>query len=414
MTWRDRLVPASFDGAPFFVDSMDLDQGPRVHVQKFPGTPRVEVQNLGNDAREITVSAYLIGPNYDFDRDVLEAALLDGGVKPLALPWRGTKNVTVDQKFKTTEGKGEGGFCRITFHAVEDVPEEPFSRVARPAVLEKQSGAVVTAAKGDLSQKFSVTGLPSASQASSLTALTTAADALKLASDRIAGAAGQVNEAAATIDAFADDAEALMSTPTALAESIGSVVSAALDVATTGLDALETAGAPLRELARLTDIALSAGLDAMGFAAGLGTVNSGSANGAREATNKAAIVSAVQLVTIAEVCRLTTALPFESYVQATSARGLIVDAFDGILDALGDAVINDALLLRANLVQHLDAAAAALPDLRTYTTPRLMSCSEVAHEVYGDASRADEVADRNRLGAPLFVPAGTALELLSV
>lgn len=413
MTWRDRLVPASFDGAPFFVDSMDLDQGPRASVVKFPGTGRVEVQNLGNDAREFTVNAYLIGPNYDFDRDVLEAALLEGGVKPLALPWRGTKNVTIDQKFKTSESKADGGFCRITFHCVEDVPEEPFSRVSRPATLDAQSSVVTASAKTDLADKFSVTGLPSTNQASSLAALTTAATSLQSASDRIAGVAGQVNGATSTITAFSAQAEALMSTPSALATSIGSVVSASLGVATAALDTLELADAPARELARLTDIAVSAALAVVDFAASLLTPNSGSANGAREADNFSTLTATIQVVTIAEACRLTTSLPFESYTQTTRIRDLFVDAFDSVLESLSDEVIGDVLLLQANLVQHLNEAAASLPDLRTYTTPRVISCSEVAHIVYGDASRADEIADRNRIGAPLFIPAGTELELLS-
>lgn len=413
MSWRDRLVPASFDGAPFFVDSMDLDQGPRAYVQKFPGTGRVEVQNLGNDAREITVNAYLIGPDYDFDRDVLESALLDGGVKPLALPWRGTKNVTIDQKFKTTESKSEGGFCRISFHCVEDVPEEPFSRVSRPAQVDAQASVVETVAKDDLSSAFSVSGLPSSYQVSSLTALTEAASALESASDRIAGVAGQLNSAASAIDDFVADAEALLSTPSALADSIGTVVTAALDVATSGLEALELAEAPARELARLTTIAVNAALEVLDFAASIGAPNTGSANGARESTNLDAITDAVQLVTIAGVCRLTTTLPFESYAQAASVRAAIVDAFDGVLESLSDEVLDAVLLLQANTVQHLDAVAAALPDLRTYTTPRMITLAEVAHDIYGDASRADEIADRNGIGSPLFVPAGTALELLS-
>lgn len=414
MTWRDRLVPASFDGAAFFVDSMELDQGRRTFVQKFPGTARVEVQDLGEDSREFTVNAYLIGPNYDFDRDVLEAALREGGVKPLTLPWRGTKNVTVDQRFKTTESKSEGGFCRISFHAVEDVPEEPFSRVSRPAQVDTQASVVEVAAKADMTSTFTVAGLPSAYQVSSLEALTEASDSLRSASDRIAGVTGQLNDAARAISDFAADAEALMSTPGDLAEELGGVVTAALGVAGTALDALELASVPRRELARLTTIAVNAALEVLDFAAGIGAPNTGSANGTRESTNLTSITATTQLLTISGVCRLTTTLPFESYSQAQSVRSAIVDAFDTVTESLGDNVIDAALLLQAYTVQHLDAVAAALPELRTYTTRRMISLAEVAHDIYGDASRVDEIADRNGLGAPLFVPAGTALELLSV
>lgn len=414
MTWRDRLVPASFDGAPFFVDSMDLDQGPRAYVQKFPGTGRVEVQNLGNDAREITVNAYLLGEDYDFDRDVLEAALLEGGVKPLTLPWRGTKNVTVDQKFKTTESKSEGGYCRISFHCVEDVPEEPFSRAARPAQLEAQATVVSEAAQTDLSDRLDVSGLPSSNLTSNVTALTTATTAMRTASDRIAGVSGQINGAASAITDFADDAEALLSTPSDLATSLAGVVEASLGVATAGLAALELRDAPGREIARLTDIAIAAALGVLDFTATLIAVNEGTANGVREAANRKAITNAVKAIAVAEAARLTTSLTFESYAQASATREAFVAAFDAMLADLSDEVVDAVLLLQANLVTHLDAVASALPDLRTYTTPRMISAAEVAHDIYGDASRADEVADRNGVGNPNFIAAGTVLELLSV
>jgi prophage DNA circulation protein len=161
-------------------------------------------------------------------------------------------------------------------------------------------------------------------------------------------------------------------------------------------------------------VVFSALLDALTFDDMLGAVNEGSANGVREAANRKAIINATKVITIAETARLTTTLPFESYTQASATREAFIDAFEAMLPDLSDEVIDVVLLLQAKLVQHLDAVASALPDLRTYTTARMMSAAEVAHDVYGDASRADEVADRNGIGNPNFIPAGTVLELLSV
>lgn len=413
MTWRDRLVPASFGDAPFWVDSLDLDQGPRAFVQKFPGTGRVEVQNLGNDAREITVNAYLIGPNYDFDRDVLEAALLEGGVKALTLPWRGTKNVTIDQKFKTHESKSQGGYCSISFHCVEDVPEEPFSRAWSGAQLDTQADTVMSGGQNELGKKLSMNGLPSSKQVSTISALTAASNALGQASDRIAAAAGIVNDAKHTVESFTEDVGGLLSAPGDLAEQLAGVVTTALDVADAAIDALEMRKAPRRELARVTDIALNAALDVLAFAADSPSVNTGSANGQREAENLAVTTRSTQAMVVSRAAQLAVTLPFESFTQAASVRTRFVEAFDAILGNVSDEMLDDVLLLQARVVQHLDEVAAALPDLRTYTTSRMISAAEVAHEVYGDASRADEVADRNRIGHPLFIPAGVTLELLA-
>ncbi len=43
------------------------------------------------------------------------------------------------------------------------------------------------------------------------------------------------------------------------------------------------------------------------------------------------------------------------------------------------------------------------------TEPALL----IAHRLYGDASRADEIIARNKIAHPLFVPGGTPLEVLS-
>lgn len=417
MAWQDRLVPADFDGAPFKVMSVGQKAGRRTVVQEFPGRRRVEVQDLsgdepGGNALEFSVQAYLIGPNYDFDRDVLEAALREGGVKPITIPWRGTKRVTVIGDITTSESKGEGGYCTVNFTCVEDVPETPFSRTDRSATLTADSDAAIASAKADLGARFTVDKLPSARRLTALDALTTATEAMSAASARVSTVAGQVNEAAGTIAAFGDAAETLMSTPGDLADELADVIGQALSVAATGLEALEDAGASPLRLARFTDLALRAALDVFAFADGFAPISESTPSGAREAENRAAIVDAVRIMSMAESCRLLTTLPFESHAQAQAARSLIVAAFDGALDAIGDRLFGPALTLQASAIAHLDEVAARLPDLRTYTTGRLTSAYEVAHEVYGDGARGDEVADRNGIGSPLFIPAGTTLEIL--
>ena len=409
MSWRDRLVPASFDGAPFLVLSASQKAGRKLHVQHFPGSRRVEVQDLsgnevGGSALEITVNAYLIGDDYDFDRDVLEAALREGGVKSLTIPWRGTKRVTVISDIQTQESKGEGGYCTVSFTVIEDVPEEPYSRPARPAQVDAQATVVNDAAKADMVDKLDFSGLPSSNLTSGITALASATTAIEACSSRIAGAAG--------VAAWVYEPTSLASgveVAAALIDAIGQ----SLGVANAGLEALEDAGASVREIARLTDIALAAAIDVMGFADALPVINTGTANGAQEAINRKSIVDTTRIVTVSEACRLTTTLTFESHSQAMSARVALVAGFDSVLEDLNDEVLADVLLLQANVIQHLDAVASALPDLRTYETTRITSAAEVAHDIYGDASRADEVAARNGIAAHLFIPAGTALELLS-
>ena len=417
MSWIDRLVPADFDGAPFKVLGVDRKSGRRTAVQEFPGRRRVEVQDLsgdepGGNALEFTVQAYLIGPNYDFDRDVLESALATGGVRPLTIPWRGTKNVTVTSDIVTRESKSEGGYCTVNFTCVEDVPEDPFTRVDRRAALRSQSDAATSSARADLSSRLRVSGLSSSSRLSAVDALASASAALASGSDRIASAGAVVNSASREVTAFSDAAESLLESPAALGAALADTVGASLGLANAGLGALRAAATRPLRLARYTDLAINAVLSSFAFADGFAAVPEATPNGQREAENRRAIVDATRVMVMAEGCRLLTTLPFESYGQARSTRSRMVAALDAALDDAGDGVFDAIRALRAAMITHMDSVAAALPEIRTYTTRRMITTSEIAHEVYGDGGRADDIAERNGLGRPLFVPAGTTLELL--
>ena len=415
MTWRDRLVPASLDDAPFFVLSASQDDGRRTHVQKFPGRAEVEVQDLGFDSREFDVRAYLIGDDYDLDRDFLETTLTSGGRKRLSIPWRGSKDVYVIGRIRTEESKSEGGYCTISFKCVEAVPAASFERVDRSATLDQQADATIAAASEDFAETFSVAGLPAANQVSTVEAFDAASEAMQVAAKRINGVIGTANEARAVIDDFNEGAESLFSDGEALVASMAEVVGAVVGIGDAALDTANLAASlPARTQAAIVDATVTGVETILAFADDLIAISTATATGETEATNRGSVVDTFQVIGLAEACRATTNLPFESRQQAQDVRGRLVTAFDDELGDLSDAVYDAVLLLRANLVQHLDEVAAGLPDLVNYTVPRLASTSEIAQDFYGDGSRADDIETRNRIGSPLFVPAGTVLELLSV
>lgn len=415
MSWRDRLVPASIDDAPFKVLSASQKDGRRTHVQKFPGRPDVEVQDLGYDSREFDVRAYLIGDDYDLDRDYLERILGEGGRKRLTIPWRGSKDVYVIGEFRTEESKAEGGYCTITFRCVEAVPAESFSRPDRSAALQTQADATIATASIEFTESFSVAGLPAANQTSTVSAFAAASEAMQTAAKRINGVIGTANEQRAVIDEFNENAEGLFTDAEALVASTATVVGSVVGIGNAALDTLGLATSlPARVQSAIVDATVTGVETILGFADDFAPIATGLSTTATEAANRATVIDTIQVIALAEACRATALLPFESRNQANEVRTRLVDAFDDQLATLADSVYDSVLLLRARLVEHLDEVAADLPDLITYTVPRLSSTSEIAQDVYGDGARADEIADRNRIGSPLFVRAGTVLELLSV
>ena len=91
----------------------------------------------------------------------------------------------------------------------------------------------------------------------------------------------------------------------------------------------------------------------------------------------------------------------------STAIGVAQDwAIDNHLSAQYQAL----LALGAAISRDMQARAAPLPRLTTYSFPRGTSSIVLAYRLYGDAGRADELRAENGINHPAFMPAsGTAL-----
>src|SRR5215471_15541205 len=113
--WRDELLPASFRGAMFHVDSGSKESGRRIVVHEFPKRDVPYAEDMGRRALVFSVRGYCI--TYPFDaqsggllyrrdyrmaRDALIAQLETGGPGVLQLPT--LKSVTVvAQQYRWSE-----------------------------------------------------------------------------------------------------------------------------------------------------------------------------------------------------------------------------------------------------------------------------------------------------------------------
>ena len=95
-------------------------------------------------------------------------------------------------------------------------------------------------------------------------------------------------------------------------------------------------------------------------------------------------------------------------------RDELSDRLELEAETADDSVYTALVDLRAATVRDLTARGASLAGLRTVTPAATLPALVLAHRLYGDAARADELTLRNRLRHPGFVVGGSALEVLSV
>lgn len=116
--WRKRLLPASFRGVPFEVESDSAPVGRRTQVHEFVQRDDPVVEDLGRQVRTYKLAAFVIGGDYMAKRDALLAALDEPGAGELVHPWRGRLLVTATD-CELSHSRQEGGMCRFDLTFVQ-------------------------------------------------------------------------------------------------------------------------------------------------------------------------------------------------------------------------------------------------------------------------------------------------------
>jgi prophage DNA circulation protein len=117
--------------------------------------------------------------------------------------------------------------------------------------------------------------------------------------------------------------------------------------------------------------------------------------------------SIIQLALVTEA-RLIVAMTFRSRTDVESVRNTVNSGFAAAAESMADQM--DAMTYRAVVALHaavsffLVETARPLPQMLNYRFAQPMTTLGIAHRLYADATRADEIRDENRIIHPLFCP----------
>lgn len=398
MTWRDQLQAASFRGVPFLVDGHEATLGRRGQVHEFPQRDTPFVEDLGRRARVFTVEAYLLGTDYMQARNRLIEAIEQPGPGALVHPYMGELRVSlVDCKLR--EATAEGGMARVTMQFVEaGTARFPTGGVSTVAAVSAAADFAAQAVQSNFERRYAVAGKPAFVAEASGNIFTQALGGMQGALAKVRGAADQVAKLQRMVDGYKRDLTTLIYAPAAAAQAlVGSIRQLVRSVATTPRDALSLA----RTLYR--------------FGSLLPPVAPNTTSRRAQAVAQAEMVRLVRVVAAAEGARAATAVVWESYQDAVTARNDLVDTLDEVMLSadLADEVYQALHALRTAVVRDVAARGADLARLVAWqpqtTTPSLA----LAQQLYADALREPELLLRNGIRHPLFVPGGVPLEVLA-
>jgi prophage DNA circulation protein len=390
MSWRARIRPASFRGVPFFVDSVQGDHGRRLAQHDYIKRELPWHEDLGRRAREFQVDGYLLGEDWMDQRDALEAACETRGAGLLVHPTKGEMEV-VCKGLRTNENRRDGRMCQFSATFAEAGKVTYPSAARDPIGAVDQAAAGVETAAGVGLEALDVQGLPAfvregaVSEWSKIQALLDVLD-LRGPPELVAALRDQAAE-------IADDLLELLDEPSPLATRV--------------LDLVHS----LDQAAGSRELALKAYL---GLARSRSTARGGTGPLARTAqANADLLVRTTRMDAIAGAAAAAAARDYDTLDDAHAARADVLEELDALELEADDQGLVELARLRSELVNAVPPEGANLPRIAQYEPQAVESSITAAYQLYEDPLREGEIVQRNRPRHPGFLPAGTALEVLS-
>lgn len=349
---------------------------------------------MGRRAREFTLEAFVIGDAYMSLRDALLYAVEQPGPGLLIHPYRGRFKVAVTE-CRYTESSEFGGMAKFSLTFVESFDNtQPDVSADTPALIASAATAANAAVVDDFARKFSTAGFPSFVVNAALANVNAALGAIRGAilvgfadMNFLPGLIGELNSLEGNV-------ELLIGLPADLGGRISNQISALIDIFSP-----EDAYAATASLA--------------GFGTSFDSVQATTPSNIQQGNNQAAIVELVTGIALAESAVASSQVDFASRNDAQSMLDVLMSRFDEVMQAAPDAVFDAFAQLRAAVVRDITARGADLAKVVNYTPRSTLPALVVAHLLYGDATRADEIVARNRIRHPGFVPGGREIEVLA-
>ena len=370
MAWRDNLLPASFRGVQFRVSAHEADAaGRRIQTHEYPGRDEPYTEDLGRRARAFEIEAYIVGDDYMARRDALLEACDRAGPGELVHPYLGRRQVACE-RCRISERLSEGRMCRATLRFVEAGRNRfPASAAAPGAALSSAADAARAAAATQFEDAVKTDDVPSFVAAAQ-------ADAVRAAADEID------TPAARTLSGLA---ASLARDPAALAARLQSAIAEVEDD-------------------RLATLAASS--------LGLPAVPETTASRRIQAGNQAALIGLVRDLSAVRLAERAGGRTFLDRAAALSVRDSVGAALDDRSEAADTGMFRALRTLRAAVTDRAAEAVAGLPVVIEATPGAVGPSLALAYDLYDDIDRAAEIAARNNLPRPGFVPS-RPIELLS-
>ena len=383
-SWRKRLKQGSIGGLEFHCEQASGQGGRRLVIHEYPLQEEHYVEDMGPSAPSDRLVIFLVGDDYDLRRDEMIAKLYSEGPHTLIHPHLGTLRVHVDD-FNWVLSTKEGGFVRFNINYVLDGKRKyPQSTNANAQQLQNACNDCSSAVQTAFADQFSVDNKPAFVQDAALSQINTAINAL----NTLATVQDQA-------EALSSNLTGLMNQPAALAANLANFMAQVI-----GTDTNTT---PLQNFN-----AVNTGIAAVDI------VPLTTPSRLQQAQNQAATQQLLTGIATVETARTIAnqTEPFSTYNEAINTRDVLLGQIDTLIESGTDDEYYAYVELQTALMKRVNEVAPGLQQVKHIQLKTTLPSHVLAHNLYGNAARADELVTRNSVKHPSFMPVGEDLEVL--
>ena len=401
MSWRDKLQKASFRGVSFFTETADTTFGRRNILNEYPKKNVPFSEDMGRKAREYTIRAYVLEPDYFADRDALLKAIEDFDTPgTLVHPTLGSVKV-IPKPSTLSYKRDEGGIEYFDLVFVEAGQNQYPSKLSNTGNAVKAEAANAKDVIQQVFQRnFKTDKLPDyfVSDSASL-GQTIMSQTLSLGTSPLA-IPGQLPNFVGTINQFKSGLSGLIYQPSLMSSKL---LNAILMVGSLFGHSGHAYNA-LKPLAKFTDTRPA--------------VPTTTPNRKQQSINRKALEGLTRQTAMIGMAQAAIGMQFASYNDAIFVRDEISTLIDDELLKLGETDDDDLFLtlqsLRQTVIADITARGGNLARIIQVSPSRVLPASVLAYSLYEDSERASEIIERNHVRHPGFCPAGpNALQILT-
>ena len=405
MPLADQLFPASFRGVPFDVRTSDIEIGRRTQAFEYPQRDKPFIEDLGRSARRIELEAVIVGADFIPRMNKLIAAMEAQGAGTLVHPFLGEMTVTPQSTTRVSYDTNGLGVATATLSFIESGEYEfPGTVTDAASAIQSAANSIQSAAGDAFLTAFDIDGLNDYGVAAIVTGgqdfLANASLQNFLQSTGLSDAAAELS---ADLSALVYAKDSLVSRASNLF-NLGDLIGMGL-----GWSGIANQLSRLVQLpfCHRTAFASPSLLSASEIDGAAGAVQS-----LFRQSIVAGLVNAASMVGTDEDALPGSAVKVAAYDELMQTLDGVLDAIDAEATTATDDVFVALGNARSAVWDGVKARAERRARLIDFKPPEVMPALVVAYDYYADATRDAEIAERNNIRHPGFVPS-VNIKLLS-